>query len=229
MTTTDAPAEDQSGLSPRDLSPSLRMMLRGPDGLASQLLLNGAAPLVAYQLLTRAGVPSVRALTLTAVFPVIGLGLQWARTRRLNGIAALSLVIIVIGVTGSLITNDPRFYLVRLSFGTAAFGLACLVSLLFARPLMFYLSRQVVAAGDARRAAYYDSLWATPSFRHSQRVMTITWGAGYLVEASARVVVAVSLPTTVVLVIEPLLGAAAFAGMLSWTIWYGRRRTRAAS
>jgi len=215
-------------LSPADMVPSLGMVLRGPNGLVGSLLLNGAAPLLAYQVLTRQGVGTVRALALTAVFPVLGLIVQGVRTRRADGIAVLSLVIIAIGVAGSLISNDPRFFLVRVSFGTAAFGVACLASLAFGRPLLFYLGRQVVAAGDPARAAYFDSRWAFPQFRHVQRVMTVTWGVGYLAEAAARVVLAWSLPTSTVLLLEPLLGVAVFAGLLTWTMRYARARARAA-
>jgi len=35
-------------LSPADMVPSLGMVLRGPNGLVGSLLLNGAAPLLAY-------------------------------------------------------------------------------------------------------------------------------------------------------------------------------------
>jgi hypothetical protein len=214
-------------LTPQDIAPSARMVLSGPNGLMASLLLNGAAPYFAYQLLTRQGVSPVRALALTAVFPVLGLVLQGVRTRRADGIALISLVVIAIGIAGSLITGDPRFYLVRVSFGTAAFGLTCLASLLFRRPLLFYLGRATVAGSDARRAAYFDGLWAFPEFRRVQRVLTVTWGVCYLLEAAARVAIALWLPTSTVLVLEPLLGYGVLVGLLAWTLRYSGARARA--
>jgi hypothetical protein len=214
-------------LSPEDIAPPsigtfVRSQLWRSDGLLASLLLNGAAPFVAYTILTQHGFAAVRALALTAAFPILGLVLGWLRTRRADAIALLSLVFIAIGLAGSLITNDPRFYLVRVSFGTAAFGLVCLASLLFRRPLLFYLSRQTVAAGQPERAAYFDSLWVYPRFRHLQRVLTATWGVGYLMEASARVAIAVTLPAGAVLVLEPLLGYSVFIGLMVWTLRYAR-------
>ena len=218
-----------SGLTPIDMAPSLGTILRRPDGLAASLLLYGAAPFIAYQFLTRNGVGSVRAIALTAVFPLLGLLIQGVRTRRAEGIALLSLVFIAAGIAGSLISNDPRFYLIRVSFGTAAFGLTFLVSLLFRRPLMFYLGRVTVAGGDPRRLAYYDSRWAFPGFRHVQRVLTVTWGVTYVLEAAVRVAVAWSLPTSTVLVIEPLLSSGVFVALLVWTLRYTTSRARAAA
>jgi hypothetical protein len=214
-------------MSPEDIAPPsigafVRSQLWRSDGLLASLLLNGAAPFVAYTILTREGFTAARALAMTAAFPILGLAFGWLRTRRADAIALLSLVFIAIGLSGSLITNDPRFYLVRVSFGTAAFGLVCLASLLCKRPLLFYLGRQTIAAGQPERAAYFDSLWVYPRFRHVQRVLTVTWGVGYLIEASARVAIALTLPAGTVLVLEPLLGYTAFIGLMVWTLRYAR-------
>jgi len=218
----------RSELSPIDVMPTLDAVLRGPNGIAASLLLNGVAPLVAYQLLTHRGVPSVPALASTAVFPVLGLAIQAARTRRVDAIAILSLSLIAVGVAGSLITNDPRFYLVRVSLGTAVFGLICLGSLLLGRPLFFYLGRTVVA-GDVRRSAYYDGLWAFAGFRRLHRVLTVSWGVVYLVEAAVRVAIAFSLPVSLVLVIEPVLSTGVVLVMATWTIRYMGSSARAAA
>jgi hypothetical protein len=134
-----------------------------------------------------------------------------------------------VGIAGSLISNDPRFYLIRVSFGPAAFGLICLGSLLFGRPLLFYLGRVAVAGGDPRRVAYYDSLWAFPGFRHVQRVLTVTWGVTYLLDAAVRVAIAWSLPTSTVVVIEPLLSYGVVVALVVWTMRYTTGRARAAA
>jgi len=206
----------------------VRGQLTSPNGILVSLVVNGIAPLIAYQVLTGRGVPQAQALAMTAIFPVLGMAFALARTRRADGIAIVALALIGIGVAGTLLTNDPRFYLVRVSFGTGLFGLICLGSLLARRPLLFYLNRQVIAGGDAGRAAYYDGLWESARFRRVQRVMTATWGVSYVIEAGVRFLVAWTLPIGVVLVIEPLLAYVVLFALIAWSVGYGRAQLRLA-
>jgi len=204
--------------SPLEIIPSFRLV---GQNLGGSLLLNGAAPFIAYQVLIARGVPVVRALALTSVFPIAGLLVGFVRSRRADAIGVISLVFIAVGIAGSM-NFGPRFYLVRVSFGTSIFGLLCLASLLYRRPLMFYLGRQVATGNEPARAAYYDSLWEHVRFRHVQRVVTATWGIGYVLEAGVRVLVAVTLPIGVVLLVEPIIGYAVLALLMLWTIRYTR-------
>jgi len=204
--------------SPLDIVPSFRLI---GQNLGGSLLLNGVAPFVAYQVLSARGVPVVRALVLTSVFPIAGLLVGFARSRRADAIGVISLVLIAVGIAGSM-NFGPRFYLVRVSFGTSAFGLLCLASLLYRRPLMFYLGRQVSTGNEPTRAAYYDALWQRPRFRHVQRVVTATWGIGYTLEAGVRLLVAVTLPIGVVLLVEPIIGYVVLGLLMLWTIRYTR-------
>jgi|SRR5215471_6734977 len=228
MSETSTPVSSplQDALSMRGF---LRGQLTSPNGILVSVLVNGIAPLVAYQVLTARHVPSAQALAMTAVFPVLGMAFALVRTRRADGIAILALALIAIGVAGTLITNDPRFYLVRVSFGTGLFGLICLGSLLTRRPLLFYLNRQVVAGGDAARAAYFDGLWETARFRHVQRVMTVTWGVSYVIEAGVRFLIAWTLPISLVLVLEPLLAYVVLFILIGWSVRYGRAQMRRAA
>ena len=204
--------------SPLDIVPSFRLI---GQNLGGSLVLNGAAPFAAYQVLSARGVPVVRALVMTSVFPIAGLLVGFVRSRRADAIGVISLVLIAVGIAGSM-NFGPRFYLVRVSFGTSAFGLLCLASLLYRRPLMFYLGRQVATGNEPARAAYYDSLWQHLRFRHVQRVVTATWGIGYVLEAGVRILVAVTLPIGVVLLVEPIIGYAVLGLLLLWTIRYTR-------
>lgn len=204
--------------SPLEIIPSFRLV---GQNLGGSLLLNGAAPFIAYQVLTARGVPVVRALVLTSVFPIAGLLVGFVRSRRADAIGVISLVFIAVGIAGSM-NFGPRFYLVRVSFGTSIFGLLCLASLLYRRPLMFYLGRQVATGNEPARAAYYDSLWEHVRFRDVQRVVTATWGIGYVLEAGVRVLVAVTLPIGLVLLLEPIIGYVVLALLMLWTIRYTR-------
>jgi len=210
---------------PLEIVPSFAVLRRN---LGESLLINGAAPFIAYQILSTHGMPPVRALALTSVFPIAGLLVAFRRDRRADIIGVISLALIGLGIAGSF-NFGPRFYLVRVSFGTSVFGLMCLGSLFYRRPLMFYLGRQVTAGNDPARVAHYERLWLSPRFRQVMRMVTTTWGVSYLLEAGVRVVVALSLPIATVLLVEPMIGAAVFVALLTWTIRYGRAAALQAS
>lgn len=209
---------------PSDFIPSLSLIRKN---LGGSLLLNGVAPFIAYQVLSARGVAPVRALTLTSVFPISALVIGFARNRRADAIGVVSLALIALGIAGSF-NFGPRFYLVRVSFGTSAFGLLCLASLLYRRPLMFYLGRMVTTANEPARAARYEDAWRSPRFRHVHRIVTAAWGVGYLAEAAVRALVALRLPIATVLIVEPIIGYVAVALLFSWTIWYARGAPRRA-
>jgi len=186
----------------------------------ASLLLNAVAPFVIYQVLSRFGVPTLTALALTSVFPLGGLLVGWARNRRLDGIGLVTVVVIAIGLAASVVSHDRRLYLVNVSFSTGAFGAVCLASLGLSRPLMFYLGRQLSSGDDPMRLAEYDGFWRLTRFRRSLRVITLTWGLAYLVEAATRALIAWTLPAGIVLIASPLLAYGVVGLLLSWTMAY---------
>jgi hypothetical protein len=195
-------------------------------GLLPSLLVNAGAPFVAYQALTSNGIGTAQALTVSAVFPVIGIAWGFARTRSPDMIGLVSLVFIVVGVATSLISGDPRFILIKESLLTGVFGLVCLVSLLLPRPLLFYFGRQFAGGGDPARAAAFEALWQYARFRAVNRNMTVVWGVGYLVEAAVRVVLSFLVPIPVFLIVSPVLALGVTIALISWTLAYARRSAR---
>jgi hypothetical protein len=198
-------------------------------GLLPSLVVNGAAPFLAYQVLTGNGVTATTALTISAVFPVIGTAWGFARSRQADIIGLVSLAFIVVGVATSVISGDPRFILIKESLLTGVFGLVCLGSLLLPRPLMFYFGRQFSSAGDPARAAAFEGLWQYPQFRAVNRNMTVAWGIGYVCEAAVRVGLSFVLAIPVFLIVSPILAIGVTVALISWTLAYARRSARRAA
>jgi hypothetical protein len=198
------------------------------------ILLNAVAPYILYQYLTAAprNVSVVTALSVTAIFPVIGIAFTWVRTRHLDALGAISLVFIVIGLLTNLLFQDPSIFLIKESFVTGALGLACLLSLVATpRPAMFYVGRYFASGGDKTRMLAYSNLWQYPSFRTTQRIITAVWGVAYLLEALIRVALVAILGTSKesvgkILAISPILLGAVTIAALAWTFWYVRYSIR---
>jgi intracellular septation protein A len=200
--------------------PSAARVLRS---LAPNLVINGAFPVLLYQVLKARGIGDVPALVAGSVFPIGYTAWGFARGRRIDVIAAISLFFIIVGATTSLISGSPRFTLVKESFFTGLFGLVYFASLLAPRPLMFYIVQEFATGGDPQRSHVWANLWQYPGFRHTMRVMTAMWGTTFIADALIRAGLTFILPTTVFLVVSPLLFFGLFALTLVVTIAYGKR------
>lgn len=200
-------------------------------GLVPSLVVNGLLPYLLYEVLTAHHVPEIKALIATSVFPILWSIGDWLRTRKLDVIAVISLISIVIGIGISLTSSNPTFYLVKESFLNAAVGLVFLLSLLLPRPILFYVGKRFVGSGvkppPGKGNDLFEWLWRErPSFRTGFRVMTIVWGVGLLVEAAIHVAIALSLPPGTVLAISPILGYGITILLMIWTFRYGASMRR---
>jgi hypothetical protein len=78
---------------------------------------------------------------------------------------------------------------------------------------------------DAARAWERD--WAdSPRFRRTLRVMTAAWGAAFLIDAAARVVMAYTLPVDLVPFLSTALLVVLLVAIVQVSKAYGRRHLR---
>jgi uncharacterized membrane protein len=118
--------------------------------------------------------------------------------------------------------------LVRESMFTGVFGLACFVSLLLPRPMMFYFSRFFVAGTDPQRQARFNSAWRLQEVRLCHRLITTVWGSVFVGELILRIILIYRLPAAMVLVISPILIGVLTSVTMLWAFSYGHRvRVRA--
>jgi len=189
----------------------------------STLLFNVALPLVTYFLLTGAGWSAVPALLVSGAWPSAETVAVLVIRRRIDELGLISLIFIALGVIAGLGFNSARLVLVKESAVTGLFGVLVLVSLLAPRPLMFYFGRKFGTDGSAESIAYWNGLWRYPSFRRTQRVISIVWGVAFLAEAGLRVALSYLLSTSAMAVVSSLMPVAVIAALVTWTMSYGRR------
>jgi hypothetical protein len=197
-----------------------RMNIRG---LLPSILINGAVPLAIYLILKHYNYSDLIALSASVLFPVIGSVISIVRQHTLDLIAAIALVGIAVSIIAVFLGGDPKILLIRESFVTGALGIACFVSLLFPRPLMFYFGRYFATANDPAKRAKYNELWQYPYFRFVNRVITVVWGVSYAGEFILRVILVYTLPTAVVLAVSPIILGGITILTIAWTFAYARR------
>src|SRR5579859_6778789 len=111
-------------------------------GIVWGIVLNAVIPVILYKLSKRYISPSeLTALILATTFPIGKSIFDVARRGQVDPISIVVLIGIATDGVALLLGGSARLLLVRESLFTGAFGLACFVSLLLPRPLMFYFGR----------------------------------------------------------------------------------------
>jgi len=186
-----------------------------------------AGPLAVYWLLRAAGTAEVTALIVSGILPAVGVAIGIIRHRGVDAIGSLVLFGIIVGTLAGLLTHSARLVLMEGSIPTAVFAVACLGSLLTARPLMYRIALQTrgttTAAGRDLRAR-----WAGPAAQHAFRTITLVWGVTFLAEAAARVLIVETISAGTALMVIKLMPYIVIAGLLRWMAGYTRRVRRQA-
>ena len=173
-------------------------------------IIGGAlVPLTVYFLARRQVRTDTAALIIAGMFPAAWVIIQFVRRRRVDVIGAIVLVGFATGVTASLLLGGNTYVLkVKDTAFTAIFGIGCLVSVIVAkRPAIFYVGRFLSTGNDPARRALYDKLHDIPIGQRIFKVLSIVWGFGLLIDATARLVLAGVVPTGVFLIVSPVITA----------------------
>lgn len=194
-------------------------------GIAYSIIINAVLPFIIYSLLKRyTNTSDFWALVISGIPPMIDAIVGIIRKSRIDLVAGIILLGIVVSIILVILGGSPRLLLIRESFFTAAFGLVYLVSLLFPRPLTFYFARHFATGNVPEKVARFNSLWQDQSFRSFMTLITFVWGLGFLLEAAIRTFLVFTLTIPQFLIISPLILNGILGGIVLWTILYSRKR-----
>jgi hypothetical protein len=188
------------------------------------IVLNATIPLACYFFVKRFVSPSeLTALIAATAFPVLKSVYDLIRSHELDPVAMLVLLGIVTSILALFLKGDPRLLLIRESFITGAFGIACLISLTFPRPIMFYFARFFMAGKDPQRREVFNASLKDPAVLRGHRLVTLVWGLVYAGEFLVRIIMVYSLSVAVVLFISPFISGFATIFTIIWTFRYAKK------
>ncbi|MBI0331266.1 VC0807 family protein [Burkholderia plantarii] len=189
----------------------------------AELAVNFVLPWVVYRL----SLPywgETGALYASAVPPLVWGVVEFAKTRRVDALSAIALLGIMLSIAMMAMGGSPRLLLIRESFVSGAIGIVFLVSLLFARPITYYLTRATMAREGEGGVERFETLWdESASVRAALRLITLAWGLGLVIECALRSWCAWAWPIERTLVVTPILSYVIFGGLLCWTFWFRKR------
>jgi hypothetical protein len=192
--------------------------------LLRSVVLNAVIPLALYHL-TKSYVSDseVLALGVAALFPLVESVVDLAGKQTLDPVAVIVLGGVVVSIVSVLLGGGVKLLLIRESLFTGALGIACFVSLLLRRPLMFYFGRFFLAGKDPQESAAFEARWERPRFRFVSRLITVVWGAAFSLEFAIRVVMVYTLSTSTVLAASPVVLSGITIATIVWTFAFIRR------
>jgi intracellular septation protein A len=206
--------------------PSLRTVVRG---LLPSILVNGVLVFVIYFVVKHVTSASdFVALVISAIPAMIYTLLSLIRQRQVDVLGAFALITIAFSIVLTFFSGDVRLFQIRESFLTVLFGLVCLVSLLFPKPLWFYIIRYFTTGNKPEQMATFDMAWQYAGFRTYIRHITIFWGLIYVIEFVIRLVLVYNLPVAQFLLISPFIFYGITIAAIAFTLTYARRLRRRA-
>jgi hypothetical protein len=193
------------------------------------LVFNIVLPTVTYFILTNsAHVQPVPALLVSGVWPAAELGYTIWRQRHIDEFSVFVLIGIVIGIVTTVFSQDARAVFLKDSIAIGSVGLVMLATLLFGRPLTFYLARRFATDGSRAQRDWWDGLWQHAQFRRTQRMLGAIWGLGLFGESAVRAVLTWRLGTSAMVVVNNTVPYAVIFLLIFVSTTVGRRAQAAA-
>jgi hypothetical protein len=204
--------------------PAPRRRLWGP-ALLVRLVINLAAPVLAYVLVRPHVHSDVAALVAGAAVPIAYTAGVLVRRRRLDAIGAFAIACFAVGLLLAVATGGNELvFKLREEIWSGPAGLACLISVAVGRPL-FLLALQLAA----RRNAEIAGRISDPPARRIAAVTTAVTGIILVVHAVVIAALALTVSTTVFLAAKAPISLVTVGGGAAALVWWIRRQLTSAS
>lgn len=181
------------------------------------LLINAGVPFV-VNMLALPHMSTFNALLLASSVPALFTLVDIIWKKRINAVGVLVVVGLLLTATFALLFKSPQLLLLRGAAVSGLFGIALLVSLLFPKPILFYVIRSVKAQNDPQHAASFNADWSFPQVRSLYRLLTLVWGCVTLASLLLLAVLVCTLPISLMLILSPILNIAVIMPAAHWSM-----------
>jgi hypothetical protein len=207
------------------LAPMWGAIRKNGPGYGLEILINGVLPFVIY-LAADKRLGDVGALIASSVPPIAWSIYQFVHSRRVDALSLLIITGIVLSMLALLGGGGAKFLQLRENLVTGVIGLIFLGSVLFRRPLIYYLARAGIMRNTPHEAESFDAMRESAVFKQTMLVLTLVWGFGLVARTAIACVLVFSVPIPTYLALSPVLGYASMGGLAGFTVLYVRRRRR---
>ncbi|SAL65979.1 putative membrane protein [Caballeronia arvi] len=193
---------------------------------AFAVVINVLLPMAAYRLAL--GHYGVAGALLASMAPLLlWLCIDLARFRHFDALSAIVLAGIVMSLC--LLALKPADWLIALREPAVSgvIGVMFLVSLMWDRPIVYYLARSTMSRERQGRELEFDAMWQSrPALVRSIRLMTTVWGIGLLAENIVRLGVLERMNGDDAQRASTYVRYVFYGALTAWTIFYRRAYLR---
>jgi intracellular septation protein A len=193
--------------------------------LLPNLLITAGVPFL-INILARPYMSTIDALLLASSVPALYTVGSLLVKRRIDVLGLLVVAGLVLSAVFDLVFHSPRILLLQSSAVNGLFGVVLLLSLLFPRPLLFYLVRSIMTQNNAQRLASFNADWSFPQVRSFYRVLSVVWGCVTISQVMLVALLAFTLPISLMVGIGPILNVAIILPAAHWSVVYFRKNKR---
>lgn len=180
------------------------------------LLINVVVPFI-INMLSQPHMSTINSLLLASSVPALFTLGSLIVKKRIDVTGVIVIVSMLISAAFALLFKSPRLLLLQTSTIMALFGVVMLVSLLFPRPAMFYLVRSMLAQNDPQRFASFNADWSILPIRSFYKTLTVFWGYVGVAQLPLLIVMAFTLPISLMLVLSPILSTVIISLLVHWS------------
>jgi hypothetical protein len=193
--------------------------------LFKSVLITMLAPALLYKLAAPHFAPfSLMPLAISGIPPILWLAYGLAKLRAIDVLGFFAAENVVVSMAALVLSHTERDALLGRSMQNVLLAAVFLASLAFARPLMFYMSRQLSSGNDPKTRRSFERAASQPNALAVYRALTWGWILALLIKAAGGYYLAAHFSTRDFLVYSPLWDLVSDSLLVTCTVLYGRAR-----
>jgi hypothetical protein len=193
--------------------------------LLRSVIINLAAPAILYRLASpHFAATSLIPLALSSLPPMLALAYSLIKLKAVDFLGLFALENVVVNVSALLLAHTEQGALVGRALQNVPLAMIFFGSLLFRRPLVLFMARQLATGNDPSAAPAFDAAARQPAALHAYRLMTWVWAFALLIKSAGSVYLAMTFAAKDFLIVSPLWDLASDSSLVAWSILYGRAK-----
>jgi len=193
--------------------------------LLRSVLINMVAPAILYQWAGPHFAPtSLIPLAISGTPPILWLLYGVIKLGAIDFLGLFATENTIVRITSLLLAHDEQGALIGRAMENVILAAIFLASLAFAKPLVFYMSRQLSTGNDPVKRSEFDLVAAQPKAMKAYRVLTLGWTLALLIKAAGSYFLATHLSTKNYLLFSPLWDLVGDSMLVTWSLLYGRMK-----
>ena len=185
------------------------------------LVINGAIPVVVYNLLTN-NYSSFVSLLVATLIPLADNLYHVVKYKKADAFGLFMLTGFILSLLAFVLGGNERLILLRESMVTGLLGLIFIASLFFSKPLIYHFAIKFSASDASEQKGKFQKNWEIPYFRTVLRIMTAIWGIALLGEAIVKIFLVYELSISTFLAVSQLIFYSVIGAAILFTVVYRR-------